>query len=84
MNDNLMLAILAMDSYNRGPERQLFVSGSQLGNATLLNLVPSADAQSSGFYATAYTWTDQNGNPETAISYRGTNIGSGSDLRSIA
>jgi hypothetical protein len=34
MNDNLMLAILAMDSYNRGPNQQLIVSGNQLGNAT--------------------------------------------------
>lgn len=76
MSDNLMLAILAMDSYNRGPEQQLFISGTQLGNATLLDLPPSAEAQSSGFYATAYTWTDENGNPETVISYRGTNIGS--------
>jgi hypothetical protein len=54
MTDDLMLAILALDSYNRGPEQQLFVSSSQLGNASLLNLVPSDEAQSSGFYATAY------------------------------
>jgi hypothetical protein len=79
MTDDLMLAILALDSYNRGPDKQLFVPGNQLGNATLLNLTPPDNAQSSGFFAAAYDWTDQNGKPQTVISYRGTSADSIND-----
>lgn len=34
MTDDLFLAILAMDAYNRGYNEGVKVTGSQLGNAT--------------------------------------------------
>jgi hypothetical protein len=37
MTNDLMLAILALDSYNRGFDRQLRVSGNQLGDAASVN-----------------------------------------------
>jgi hypothetical protein len=35
MTDNLTLAILAMDAYNRGPNAGLDVPGGFIGNATV-------------------------------------------------
>ncbi len=81
---DLLLSILAMDSYNREYGAGLVVTGTQIGTATFKNHVSSAiseatysDWQSTGFYAAAY---------DTAygkvISYRGTDsfFGSGSDI----
>ena len=69
MNQDLLLAILAMDSYNRGYNAGISTlsnaAGTLIGTAILnTNL---ADTTAS-FYAQAYTL--QNG--KTVISYRGT------------
>ncbi len=76
LSPDLFLAILAMDSYNRGYDSGigdgpdgLGESGS-IGNANILarpNEIDIADWQAAGFYAVAYQW-----NGETVISYRGT------------
>jgi Ca2+-binding RTX toxin-like protein len=76
MYPNLMKAILAMDSYNRGyDEGILFSEGgnvinTQLGSATIVqqsDFQANTDGVNAGFYALAYTY-----NGETVISYRGT------------
>jgi hypothetical protein len=78
MTPELFKAILAMDSYNRGPGAGINLteagaSDTQIGNATLgLNSDdPSANMQTTapaaGFFAQAYNW-----NGTTVISYRGT------------
>ena len=72
---DLMLAILAMDSYNREYGAGLVVSGTQIGSATFQphdfqNRVSEdtyAAWKSSGFYAAAYTVADGS----IVISYRG-------------
>lgn len=81
MDKDLFLAILALDSYNRGYGRRLIVGdgapvdplgdiGQMLGLATITS---QSDTQSgtpgleADFYAVAYEW-----NGETIISYRGT------------
>jgi hypothetical protein len=73
MNRNLFLAILAMDSYNRGYEpgiRGLSDDlGSAIGDASVIAGSNGASARSAGFYGIAYNW-----NGETVISYRGTNF----------
>ena len=80
MNRDLFLAILSMDSYNRGYGQNVLLktgdsttgqseAGRNLGNAKILSFqIPLASA-ASGFYAIAYNW-----NGETVISYRGTNF----------
>ncbi|WP_299866294.1 hypothetical protein [uncultured Hoeflea sp.] len=78
LSPDLFLAILAMDSYNRGYDSGigdgpdgLGESGS-IGNANILarpNEIDIADWQAAGFYAVAYQW-----NGETVISYRGTDV----------
>ncbi len=69
-DDNLLLAILAMDSYNRGLNASVKISTSAtgLGTATLRSdgEVPSAWTQVS-FFASSYDW-----DRKTVISYRGT------------
>jgi hypothetical protein len=83
---NLLMAILSMDSYCRDYNRQLNVTGTTIGNATLdvttdINDLPP-NAQAVGFYASAYTLSDGT----TVISYRGTDDilgggqGGGNDL----
>jgi hypothetical protein len=78
MTPELFKAILAMDSYNRGPTPGLNLnaagaSDTQIGNATLglSSDDPSANmkttAPAAGFFAQAYNW-----NGTTVISYRGT------------
>jgi Protein of unknown function (DUF2974) len=70
MSNDLMLAILAMDSYNRGYNEGLKVPGSQIGTAVL---AARSDTRSdsphvtASFFAQSYTW-----NGQTVISYRGT------------
>jgi hypothetical protein len=78
MNRNLFLAILGMDSYNRGYGvgiNSLDESG-QLGNATLLAATNDQKAgwQTAGFYAIAYDMTGVAGFTagERVIAYRGT------------
>jgi len=89
---DLFLAILAMDSYNRGYDRGIdkngtkLVEGGALGNATFLSDANDSNgiAKAAGFYAIAYNW-----NGEKIVAYRGTDKlspsffglnGSGSDF----
>jgi len=80
MNQDVFLSLLALDAYNRGYGRNVFVNGSatneaegglKIGNATVLIDAndPEGLARAAGFYAIAYDW-----NGETVISYRGTNF----------
>lgn len=83
MDTNLMYAILAMDSYNRGYNEGIVVSGTSLGGATIsmdseiLGNVGSTEIRRDegiSFYALAYSY-DSNGDgigDQTIISYRGT------------
>lgn len=69
---DLLLAILSMDSYNRGDDpgiAGLGGAGTMVGNATVGSdeLLP-AGSEAAGFYAVSYTLTSG----ETVISYRGT------------
>ena len=71
MNRDLFLAILSMDSYNRGYDvglKGLDEAGS-IGTATIRTFRPGEKDgwQAAGFYAIAYNW-----NGETVIAYRGT------------
>lgn len=88
VNRDLFLAMLSMDSYNRGYGFGIKgLSDGYLGLATIENdsfiLSNSSNERidiSAGFYAIAYNW-----NGETIISYRGTdnnlgNIGEASDI----
>ena len=78
MNNVLMKAILAMDSYNRGYDQGVEITGSQIGRATItsdsidlgtqeINGQTVRNDANISFYAIAY---DYNG--EKVISYRGT------------
>jgi hypothetical protein len=79
---DLLLAILAMDSYNRGYDEGisgLGGTGSKIGEATfkLDSSVLKDDAgnsvhESTGFYASSYTLDAGTKNETTVISYRGT------------
>lgn len=62
MVSNLELAILAMDSYNRGPDRGMVLAGGAIGRFTL----DTAEADGS-FFGQAYVAAG-----DTIISYRGT------------
>jgi hypothetical protein len=68
---DLIYAILAMDSYNRGygsSIRGLFdTTTSKIGNFTVYDSKGDAQAFTAGFYAIAY----KNGD-DTVIAYRGT------------
>ena len=67
MTPNLMLALLAMDAYNRGSNPALDEVqgyGTSVGDANILNI---SDAPLIGFSATAYQW-----NGKKIISFRGT------------
>jgi RTX calcium-binding nonapeptide repeat (4 copies) len=74
ISNELMLSILAMDSYNRGYSPGIAGlsdnAGTNIGNATIVARSSSqagSDAVSAGFYALSYSW-----NRQTVISYRGT------------
>ncbi|MEQ1710636.1 MAG: hypothetical protein ABL908_04455, partial [Hyphomicrobium sp.] len=76
ITQELMLAILAMDSYNRDYGAGVVVDGTQIGTAILgANSSVLVDAgggrvdQAASFFAQAYTW-----NGRTVISYRGTDV----------
>ncbi len=73
---DILLAILAMDSYNQGYGRGVETGAVHIGNAILLGPedgMPADKAtqdawQAAGFYAAAYQLPDG----EVVISYRGT------------
>ncbi len=86
MNRDLFLAILAMDSYNRGYDAGLKGLASpgpnpaadvsiQIGKAKIIRDAADADgtAQAAGFYALAYDMTDVEGfaDGERVIAFRG-------------
>jgi Ca2+-binding RTX toxin-like protein len=86
MNRDTFLAVLAMDSYNRGYGQGVLIKpgdslagqnevGRQLGNATVMVQNITVQAQAIGFYALAYSW-----NGETVISYRGTDFNTGKNI----
>jgi hypothetical protein len=67
--DDLFLAILALDAYNRGTDVGISIEGNSIGSATVKknsNELPGVDG--SGFYAQEYKLADG----RTVISYRGT------------
>jgi hypothetical protein len=70
ISNDLFMAVLAMDSYNRGYNAGIDVSGSQLGSATLSGNADDAEglARAASFFAQSYQLADGN----TVISYRGT------------
>lgn len=65
VSQQLMMAILSMDTYNRGAGLRL--SGNQIGTAIITREDTSSAANAAGFYAAAYE-TEFG----TVISYRGT------------
>ncbi|MGJ8573381.1 MAG: calcium-binding protein [Hoeflea sp.] len=77
ISPELFMAILSMDSYNRGYQSGLggidglgSDVGTKLGNASVLYASDSSEGsaeRAAGFYAVAYQW-----NGDTVISYRGT------------
>lgn len=70
ISQELMTALLSMDSYNRGYGEGILGlggAGSQIGTATMLNYALPSGSEAAGFYAATYTW-----NGKTIISYRGT------------
>jgi hypothetical protein len=87
---DLFLAILSMDSYNRGYGVGLTFRqpSSQIGNANIITFPDSVSAgwQAAGFYALAYDMTDMAGggqfaDGERVISYRGTNFAPGNNAQ---
>ncbi|MFX6930233.1 hypothetical protein ABTH73_19845, partial [Acinetobacter baumannii] len=65
VSDDLFLAILAMDSYNRGYSPHIAnIPGSRVGGATLDKQLENSSV---GFAAQSYNWGTQK-----VISYRGT------------
>jgi hypothetical protein len=84
ISPELMLAILAMDSYNRGynngigpKDIGLGLAGSQIGNATVNRIEGGTAAQAASFFAISYSFGTGNDVPlaqrgKTVISYRGT------------
>ena len=75
ISEDLFLAILAMDSYNRGYNAGLNlavfgVSGTQIGNAEIRTDELPLGYEAASFFAQAYSW-----NGRTVISYRGTRKG---------
>ncbi|MBA4026593.1 MAG: hypothetical protein C0511_20300 [Hyphomicrobium sp.] len=71
ITNELMLAILAMDAYNRGYNPGVSISGTSLGDATLgvsSDIEPGIPGVAASFFAQSYTLADGS----TVISYRGT------------
>jgi hypothetical protein len=64
---DVFLAILALDSYNRGYSVGIDVSGNDIGHATIGSQDSSKEQRDAGFYAQSYDWAGT-----TVISYRGT------------
>jgi len=72
ISEDLFLAILAMDAYNRGYNEAVTLDPAltQIGNATIglsSDTLAGSPAVNASFYAQTYTWDGQ-----TIISYRGT------------
>lgn len=84
MDRNLFLAILAMDSYNRGYGFHItgLTEEGKLGNATLLTAPSQAGWEDAGFYAIAYQLPSGYiaGLTGKVISYRGTNFDPGDSV----
>ncbi len=78
ISNELMYAILSMDSYNRGYGEGIAGLGglnSQIGTATLIDesdVDENTTGVNVGFYAAAYK-LGSDPDAETVISYRGTN-----------
>jgi hypothetical protein len=78
ISKELMLALLALDSYNRGYGQGitgLGDAGAKIGNATMLNVPIPSGSQATGFYASAYTLDKAVGDMPAGtkiISYRDT------------
>ena len=82
MNRDLFLAILAMDSYNRGygqgvTHLEVEIRKTKIGNATIArqsDVRLGTDGVNAGFYAIAYDMTGVAGfaSGERVIAYRGT------------
>lgn len=83
MNNDMLLAVLALDSYHRGYNSGLYGlggSGSQIGTVTLSydsgeleRTNPTWIDENIGFFAQSYNLLDANGAiAERYISYRGT------------
>ena len=88
ISKDLFLAILSMDSYNRGYGQGIQVSGNQIGNASIEtdseevfrdpeNPEDETAGHAAGFYAIAYNLADASGvvgmdTNQEIISYRGT------------
>ncbi|MEZ5787911.1 MAG: hypothetical protein R3D62_15885 [Xanthobacteraceae bacterium] len=68
VSNELFLAILSMDAYNRGYNSGIKVTGNQIGNATLGIAEDDTAAQAVSFFAQSYTLPDG----QTVIAYRGT------------
>jgi hypothetical protein len=88
MNREVILSLLALDSYNRGYGQTIFglPASESIGRADIDRdslVLGSTSAgrvdEAAGFYAIAYDW-----NGETVISYRGTNFPSTWTLSQIA
>ncbi|WP_339765226.1 calcium-binding protein, partial [uncultured Hoeflea sp.] len=85
ISQDLFMAILSMDSYNRGYDAGIMLEDNSIGYAaveardTYVDDATYQNWQESGFYAVAYQW-----NGETVISYRGTDnpnpLAEGSDF----
>jgi hypothetical protein len=78
---DLFLAILALDSYNRGYNPGLKgldeAAGTQVGTETIVVTTEDTHADVA-FYAAAYEW-----NNTTVISYRGTTFEAGPNLKDV-
>ena len=61
ISDDLFQAILAMDSYNRGYDPGLAVTGSQIGYAFLGLSKGNQEAKDASFFAEAYNWARRDG-----------------------
>jgi hypothetical protein len=87
---DLLLSILALDSYNQGYGRGIEHNATSIGNATKFTPTAINDTlwSSTGFYASAYTLSQAVGDMSAGskiISYRGTNAdGVGPALQDIA
>lgn len=75
MDELVFQALLAMDSYHRGYDAGVQITGNKLGMATLRtdseSLAGFPSGQGVGFYASVYDW-----NGKTVISFRGTTFAS--------
>jgi hypothetical protein len=79
---NLLLSILALDSYNRGFGRGMNgVTGNAIGDVTFISDSDSlAGSQAAGFYAVKYHDASSG---DDVISYRGTTFREGPDKKDV-